>query len=239
MSPPQQQAQGYVVSDLHIFGCSSLFRSNLPEFYQSVSQHAAVVLNGDTFDFKRSIYRSSSETVGHALAWLADLVSRAPQTTFHYIVGNHDCQGALLEGITRLATTTTNLRLYASHVRIGTNLFLHGDILDISHTNDDLLSLRQRYASMEPSAASKLFAHLVTYTGLNKVEYLRHNKHSLALRIIRYLQAHCPEELGGIRAIYFGHTHVPFSDFTCDGITFHNTGSLIRGLRWLPLQFPL
>jgi UDP-2,3-diacylglucosamine pyrophosphatase LpxH len=239
MSHTTQRAQGYVVSDLHIFGCASLYQRKLPELYESVSQHTTVVLNGDTFDFKRSHYRSSSETTKHALAWLSDLLSRVPQTTLHYIVGNHDCQNALVEGISQLAAANPNLRLYQSHLRLGTNFFLHGDILDITHASDDLSLLRQRYATIEPSITSKLFAHLVSYSGLNKVEYLRHTKQALTARIMSYMREHHPQELNGIRALYFGHTHVPFTGFVSDGIAFHNTGSLIRGLQWLPLRFSL
>ena len=35
----------------------------------------------------------------------------------------------------------------------------------------------------------------------------------------------------GITDIYFGHTHLAFSDFRYEHLTFHNTGSAIRGLQ--------
>jgi len=237
MGVPSQQKNGYVVSDLHMFGCSSLYRRHLPEFYNSVSRHSTVVLNGDTFDFKRSNFRSAADTTAHALNWLTDLVERSPHTIFHYLVGNHDCQNSLISGIAKLTQTHGNIQLHHFHVRLGTNLFLHGDVLDLPDSSTDIAALRQRYSAIEPSMSSKLFAEVVTRLRLNMVEYIRHNTQSVADRITRHLQSACPGELDGVRAIYFGHTHVPIKGFEWRGLTFYNTGSLIRGLRWMPLEF--
>jgi UDP-2,3-diacylglucosamine pyrophosphatase LpxH len=231
------QTNGYVVSDLHIFGCSSLYEHHLPSFYQAVSQHSTIVLNGDTFDYKRSKYQTASETTTHALRWLTELLERSPHATFHYVVGNHDCQIELLESISNLTHSRGTIHLHQSHVRLGSNLFLHGDVLDLASPNQSITDLRQRYSTMEPSMLSKVFAQAVTYLRLNAIEYVRHSSQSLAQRILDYLQATYPDELQGVRAIYFGHTHVPVNGFKLDGIEFYNTGSLIRGLRWKPLEF--
>ena len=40
----------------------------------------------------------------------------------------------------------------------------------------------------------------------------------------------------GLTDIYLGHSHLPFSDFSYAGLTFHNTGSTIRGLEWNMLK---
>jgi UDP-2,3-diacylglucosamine pyrophosphatase LpxH len=237
MQAPSQQKNGYVVSDLHIFGCSSLYERNLPSFYQSVLQHSIIVLNGDTFDYKRSIYQTASETTAHALSWLSDLLERSPHATFHYVVGNHDCQSGLLDGISRLADSTGAIQLHQSHVRLGSNLFLHGDVLDLVDPNQSIEERRLRYSTVEPSRLSKIFAHTVTHLRLNAVEYVRHSSQSVSQRILRHIQSSYPNDLHGVRAIYFGHTHVPMSDCKLDGIEFYNTGSFIRGLRWSPLEF--
>ena len=42
----------------------------------------------------------------------------------------------------------------------------------------------------------------------------------------------------GVSDIYFGHTHVAFSDFKFGGYRFHNTGSTIRGLSSNMLEVP-
>jgi UDP-2,3-diacylglucosamine hydrolase len=237
MQAPSPHGNGYVVSDLHIFGCSSLYERNLPAFYQSVMHHSMIVLNGDTFDYKRSIYRTASETTTRALDWISGLLERAPHATFHYIVGNHDCQSGLLDGIAKLSDSVGRIDLHRSHLRLGTNLFLHGDVLDLTDPGESISELRQRYSTVEPSLLSKIFAHMVTHLRLNSVEYLRHTPRLDAQRILRHLQSAHDPDLQGIRSIYFGHTHVPVSDFTLDGIKFFNTGSLIRGLRWQPLEF--
>lgn len=41
----------------------------------------------------------------------------------------------------------------------------------------------------------------------------------------------------GIDHCYFGHTHCPFSDHSHQGVRFHNTGSGIRGMGFLPMGF--
>lgn len=40
---------------------------------------------------------------------------------------------------------------------------------------------------------------------------------------------HSPFTLEGIKHVFFGHTHVPFSGEEYQGITFHNTGGLTKG----------
>jgi UDP-2,3-diacylglucosamine pyrophosphatase LpxH len=239
MNAVSKQVYGYVVSDLHIFGCSSLYKHYLPDFYRAVSEHPVIVLNGDTFDFKRSCYRSAAETTTHALRWVDELIERWPNTTFYYLVGNHDCQRSLVDGILALSRTRGNISLHYSRVRVGTNLFLHGDALDLTTPSSSLDSIRHRYSTAEPSVASKIFAEIVTRLRFNAVEYVRHNTQSDVERIMRHLKSTCPEELDNIRTVYFGHTHVPFKDFEWEGITFNNTGSLIRGLRWMPQEFDL
>jgi UDP-2,3-diacylglucosamine pyrophosphatase LpxH len=239
MTQQYLKTSGYVVSDLHIFGSTSLYRHHIEAFLKSVQLYPVVVLNGDTFDFKRSTLESSAETVRQALLWLSDLCSRAPHTVFHYVVGNHDCQPGLISGISELCKAHANLHLHEIYVRIGECLFVHGDILDSDGVGQGLSEVRSRYLNLEPSRASTIFGEIVTRLRLNWVEYLRHRKESIVPRLTTHLTSSLSSELKLSRRVYFGHTHVPFQDFTHNGISFYNTGSLIRGLRWMPIEFPL
>ncbi len=230
---------GYVVSDMHIFGCSSLYERYLPRFYDQVTSHSLTVLNGDTFDFKRSIFKSSQETTRYALEWLGALSHRAAQSKIFYIVGNHDCQQTFLQALAKALPELPNISLITDSLRLGSSLFIHGDVVDLPQDTNNIEQVRQRYDLAEPNSADRLFAQLVTHLGLNKIEYLRHPKRRLVERIIKHLRTTQKHGLEGLQDVYFGHTHVPFNNFRYQGIRFHNTGSMIRGLPWRPIEFSI
>jgi|688.fasta_scaffold07153_15 UDP-2,3-diacylglucosamine pyrophosphatase LpxH len=238
MSPSPGET-GYVLSDLHIFARSSLYERYLPTLEEAAASHRAVVLNGDTFDFKRSCFPSNDETCREASIWLSGLCLRHPETSFHYLLGNHDCIRPFVDSLRMIEKRCANLRVSEDTLKIGSNLFIHGDVCDLPKGENDLATLRRRYEAVQRSAFSIAFAQVVTYSRLNSVEYLRHSRRVLAERLMEYLEAVHPEELASTERIYFGHTHVPFSDFHYRGISFFNTGSAVRGLRLAPLEFPL
>ena len=238
MSPSAGET-GFVVSDLHIFARSSLYERYLPLLEGAASSHRAVVLNGDTFDFKRSRFPSNEETCREASSWLSGLCLRHPETSFHYLLGNHDCIRPFVDSLRMLEKRCANLRVSEDTLKIGSSLFIHGDVCDLPKGQNDLSTLRQRYETVQRSTLSIVFAQLVTHSRANAVEYLRHSKSALADRLLEYLQEVHPAELSSTERIYFGHTHVPFSGFHHKGISFFNTGSAVRGLRLVPLEFPL
>ena len=237
MSEVQLSKFGYVVSDLHVFGCNSLYERYLPQFYKDVESHPIAVLNGDTFDFKRSKYRTANETADRALTWLHDLSHRAPQTKFFFIVGNHDSNQALIKVLDSSHSALPNFHLAIDSLRLGPCLFLHGDAVDLPASTHDLAVVRAGYIQAEPNTCSRIFAQVVTHLRVNRIEFLRHSKKTLASRLTHYLDATCPGYREVVREVYFGHTHVPFSKFQYQGINFYNTGSMIRGLPWRPLKF--
>jgi UDP-2,3-diacylglucosamine hydrolase len=58
-------------------------------------------------------------------------------------------------------------------------------------------------------------------------------------RVSYYLDHACPGWRDRTRHCYFGHSHLPFSNWEHDGIFFHNTGSAIRGMSFNPLFFEI
>jgi predicted phosphodiesterase len=231
--------KGYVVSDLHIFGCASLWKRYEADFYRAVDKHSIIVFNGDTFDFKRSKFSSSSETSTHAISWLKDLCKSHPSKKFYYLLGNHDSQREFTTALTQAASTISNLSVEIDTLRIGASIFLHGDAIDLPIGATDLKLVRESYYSCEPNFSSCAFAEVVMRLRINLLEYLKHSKKSLATKLLEYLNNTRPDLLEGAKDIFFGHTHVPFSDFEHQGRLFHNTGSLIRGLGWNPREFAL
>jgi UDP-2,3-diacylglucosamine pyrophosphatase LpxH len=234
MSTPKELS-GLVVSDLHIFGCNSRYAKLLPQMYEMLAGCSLLVLNGDSFDFKRSIYKNSEETAKLAVDWLVGLTDKFKNTEIFLLLGNHDCHTILGQKLAQL--NLENLSVHEHTLRLGSALFLHGDAVDLLNPEDSLKNLRCRYSEAEPSFLARSFAYLVSYSGANKIEYLLSTKASQVKRIKRYLDAAKPGWSSGVTDIYFGHTHTPFTGFASEGIRFHNTGSMIRGLRWQPLKF--
>lgn len=237
--PLPARETGFVISDLHIFSCVSLYGRHLPMLEEAASRHKVVVLNGDTFDFKRSRFKNNTETSQEAVRWLASLCLRHPATTFYFLIGNHDCNRDFVGELRLLEKRCVNLHVADPVLQIGSCLFVHGDVCDLKDGETDLARVRERYSSQERSLGSIVFAQLVTHLRFNAVEYLRHRKPALCKQVMAYLQATHPEKLASVERIYFGHTHVPFTDFMFGGIRFSNTGSAIRGLRMNALEFPL
>lgn len=233
------QLSAYVVSDLHICGCHSLFDRHASKFYQNVASHDITILNGDTFDFKRSVHRTAAETTRFALSWLQKLSQQFPHAQVYYLLGNHDCHESFVHALTQQLPTLPNIHLIPECLKIGTALFLHGDAVDLPGDSYDINIVRARYQRADPSMLSRLFAQAVTHLKINYLEYLRHSSKDVAQRLLRYLDATQPDFRGVTSNIYFGHTHVPFQDFVYEGISFTNTGSMIRGLRWKPAEITL
>jgi UDP-2,3-diacylglucosamine hydrolase len=75
--------------------------------------------------------------------------------------------------------------------------------------------------------ATRVLRHLELY----------HTPKRCARRLLRSVAAGRLGSREGLTDIFFGHTHVPFSDFTYGGVTFHNTGSCIRKLAFNPVRF--
>lgn len=202
--------------------------------YEMLADCSFLVLNGDSFDFKRSIYKSSEETAKFALDWLVNLADKFKDTEIYLLLGNHDCHTVLSHKLAQL--NLENLSLHEHSLRLGSALFLHGDAVDLPGPKDSLKDLRSRYLEAEPSFLTRAFAYIASYSGANKIEYLLSTKASQVRRIKSYLDIAKPGWSNGITDIYFGHTHTPFTGFTFEGIRFHNTGSMIRGLMWQPLK---
>jgi 3',5'-cyclic AMP phosphodiesterase CpdA len=239
MNDEQNVTRGYVVSDLHLFSPCSRYRELLPQFDAACASHPVVVLNGDTFEIKRSIFSSADKTSAHAVLWLEELCERHKTTQFYLILGNHDANKHLAPKLHTLSTHVANLCLISHMLQIGSTLFLHGDIVEPGALANGVEFIRDRYRHLTPSRTSTLVGRLVTSLRFNFIEHLRHRKSHLVNQVLRYLSVYHPERLQSVRTIYFGHTHVPFKGVKRNNIVFNNTGSFIKGLQWHPMEFAL
>ncbi len=225
---------GYVVSDLHLFAERSAAHGLMDELRESARKADFLVLNGDIFDFRWTVLPTIEDTARAAARWLGDLAAEHPHCRFFYVMGNHDALEPFADELADLAGRTHNIDWFPSHLRLDNALFLHGD-----------LPLRRRRTAgftRQIAATERIKGGFLTLcyrfliaTRALRIGSLFHRRRRCAKRILRSLSAQDADWTDGITDVYFGHTHAPYSDFRCDGVTFHNTGSAVRGLRCNPL----
>lgn len=232
---------GFVVSDLHLFAERSRAHHILKDLHDAAAAGEFLVLNGDIFDFKWSSLDSHEETVQMAADWISGLVKRHPHCQFHYVLGNHDAYAPFAHRLDALGQEWTNLTVHPTHVRLGDCLFLHGDLA----MGRDTDPFRRRLVEEETIKGGNANRAYNLFVGLHahRLIDLAHSRFLVPRRIHRCLLEAGNPVIEGVRHIYFGHTHAPFSEHTYKGVVFHNTGSAIHNshahlLRVTPQPLP-
>jgi UDP-2,3-diacylglucosamine pyrophosphatase LpxH len=225
--------RGFVVSDLHLFAQRSRAPSLQHHLDEAMGRADFVVLNGDIFDFKWSTLPSVEDTIRAALAWLECLARVNPATDLHYLLGNHDALEAFVRRLPTLAERLPNFHWHATHLRIGSAFFTHGDLSARSTVDGQPVRRLERKAVQKRELLHESYNYLVALKVHNVVR-MTHGRRQSARRMLRLLAALDPRETEGVVDVYSGHTHVSFRDHEEGGYRFHNTGSAIRGLRFRP-----
>lgn len=231
------------MSDLHLFARRSQGQAHFDALKHNLSALDILVLNGDIFDFRWSTLWDEEATVVAALDWLQTLVEKHPRCDIHFVFGNHDCLGTFREALIELTSKIDRLRCHANQLRLGSALFLHGDCADSKMDAAGLNRRRARWERGLQSGDLRCAAYIaVDRLGLTRRthEWAFPRKRTVR-RIAHYLDRTSPDWRHRTRDCYFGHTHLPFSGYTYDGIAFHNTGSAIRvrGMGFNPIFFDL
>lgn len=221
-------ARGIVVSDLHLF----THRSDTPfltdYLYGKTGENDFILLNGDIFDFRWSVYKTSSQARHVALEWLKGLIALSPSCHVYYVLGNHDCDREWARALDEIEAR--NFSWSSSHFWIGKSLFLHGD-LPLRRRDPykrDLPETRER--PLGYVWAEKLY-DLALFIRFHRLVGLVFTPERCADRLYKTLKKADPDRVSALSDVYFGHTHVPFSGYCYQGILFHNTGSSVRYLR--------
>jgi len=193
------------------------------------------VFNGDIFDFKWSTLESSEATARAAIEWLRQLASDFPHCQFFHVLGNHDSHACLLDPLTELADRFDNFSWHPSYCRMGTSLFVHGDL--IFDGQGDSPFERTHFRTDEPQhSLLGTSYHIAIGMGAHSFNSVIFSKKACAKRLLKVLQKREYVEMDGVEDIYIGHTHASFSDFRYRGFTFHNSGSAVHDLHCNMLQ---
>ena len=222
--------KGFVISDLHLFAERSVGGRYLAPMKEAAAEADYFVLNGDIFDFRWSTLSGPEESVRVAVEWLRELAVAHPRCRFYYILGNHDSFEPFARGLDRLAAEVPNFAWHPTHLRLGESLFLHGDLhLEKAGAGPSPRTLHPKVG--RNGRTLRLGYRIFIATGAHRLIALLHRPRRSADRIRCALEANGSGRWEGVTDIYFGHTHLPFSDFRHGNLTFHNTGSAIRGLK--------
>jgi len=218
----------YAVSDLHMFCRRSEWESHLPAIHEAASKADLFVFNGDTFDFKWTSLPSVEETIERAIEFLRDFAAAYPTCRVHVNLGNHDHVQGFMDALEALSCKAENLTWHPYFLRVGSALFLHGDVTIRKMDHDKLERYRAgwlrrhrkqgRFKNQAYDAAFRARAHVA-------VSKLAFPRRLTMRRLSAYIDdiGHGAQE--GIERVYFGHTHVPMGGHEYRGVTFHNGGA--------------
>ena len=227
----------FFVSDLHLFANRSNGHRYLDRITQAASRAEVFVLGGDIFDFRWAGI-PTRRAVDRAVHWLAELTRACPQCHFHLVLGNHDYHQTMIDRLADVEKRIANLSWHRYYVRLGNSVFLHGDVADKEMDARLLAEAREEwlYARRRGPFLSMLY-DVVVLTRLHKpFPRLVYAKRIVVRRIFNYLESIGEGPGNGVRNVYFGHTHRRLSGYRYRGLTFHNGGAPIKGVKFRILE---
>jgi UDP-2,3-diacylglucosamine pyrophosphatase LpxH len=230
---------GLFLSDLHLFSRRSIGQRHWDQNADSIASARSIVLGGDMFDFRWSQLGGLDATLDAAAAWLEKAIALNPTASWVYLLGNHDCHPRMQNLLSSISDRYPTFDWSPTFWRIGSNIFLHGDVLDGIRHQGGLESYRARFHDEHAKGQlSNLLYSAVLRTRLHGVvPRVRHTRQQTCRTLLDYLK-NCETALGPeVQNIFFGHTHVPMENYMFDGFNFHNAGSGIRYLTFKPLIF--
>ncbi len=223
---------GYVISDLHLFSLWTSAEKKMEEIRAAAMDADFFVFNGDIFDFRWSTLGSAEATARAASDWFRELCIQFPHCRFFYVLGNHDSHVALVRAISGVEKQVDNFKRRDAFLRIGTSLFMHGDL-----TGKSSPFVRKKFKKKEPRPGFIRSGYYVAIRmGVHGLVTRLHGRKRTAGKILKSIIRADPSKLEGIRDIYTGHTHAAYRDFEYKGFRFHNTGSAVHNLECLILK---
>jgi len=223
----------YFVADLHLLAN----RSNAHRYLEDISRTAAradtFVFGGDTFDFRWSRI-PLRKAVDRACHWIGELCDACPDCHFHLVLGNHAYHQGLIDRLVEMERRIANLSWHRFYVRLGSSVFLHGDVADRPMNARQLAESREKWLDRRRQGplASLLYDVAVAARMHKPVPHLLFARRVVVRRILRYLENIGQGPQSGVRDVYFGHTHKKLTNYYYRGLRFHNGGAPIKGVKF-------
>ncbi|MBN2580999.1 MAG: hypothetical protein JXB10_18600 [Pirellulales bacterium] len=229
----------YFVADLHLFANRSKGLRHFDEILRKAAQAQCFVFGGDIFDFRWAQTKSHAQTIEQASVWLMALGETCPQCRFHYVLGNHDYHRRFIDRLYALDLALPNFSWHPFYLRLGSSVFLHGDVADgEGATAESLAASREVWLDKNRRGPwlSSLYDAVVLARLHKPVPHLVYTKRLVAQRVLAYLERIGQGPAAGVRNVYFGHTHLPMANYHYQGLTFHNGGAPIKGMKFRIIQ---
>jgi UDP-2,3-diacylglucosamine hydrolase len=225
----------FFVSDLHLFSRRSHAHLLADDLFRAAAGARTFVLGGDIFDFRWTTLPSVAHTVDAALEWLRRLVEPHPECRFYFLQGNHDAHPRFTRSLEEFGSAMPNFAWHPHYIRLGRSLFLHGDAAEHPAMDHRMLhAYRARWSNdlKHGPMANRLYDAAVAAHLHRAVGRAAHPTRRVVRRIAAYAERMGHGLASGLRHVYFGHTHAALADFHHRGLTFHNGGAPMRGLRF-------
>lgn len=231
--------KGHTLSDLHLFCNRSRGAQYTDAVYAAAAEGDFLVLNGDIVDFRWSRLPGLEDTVAAGILWLERLLEAAPNCHVHYVLGNHDHVAPYVHALEALAQRQNRFAWTPYYLRLGENLFFHGDVAHLNADPDALERARQRW---EAGERKRLWVDrtydLAFALGVHRgVQRLASPVQRVIPRLHYYLERIGHGRDAGVANAYFGHTHVPLRDHSHRGVQYHNAGAPFAGINFGILPF--
>ena len=229
----------FVLSDLHMFSRRSQWHTLLDTIHDVAQTADLFVFNGDTFDFKWTVLESVEETIDKSIDFLRTLAQASPNCHFHVNLGNHDHARPFILRLDSLAKTTPNLSWHPYFLRVGSTLFLHGDVAMWKMTHRDLEGYRAKWLDRHKKHGrfrNRVYDAVLRTNAHVTVSKLAFPRRRTARKVSAYLKDIGHDAETGIKHVYFGHTHVPMSAYQYRGVTYHNGGAALKGMQCILLK---
>ncbi len=230
---------GLFLSDLHLFSRRSVGQRHWDQSKDLITSASSIVLGGDMFDFRWSQLGNLQVTLDAASDWLEKAIALNPTASWSYLLGNHDSHPQMQLMLLALGRRYPNFFWSPTHLRIGRNVFLHGDVVDGMRTVGGLDQYRACFHDAEPRgrAGNFLYSAAVRARLHSVVPRLLHTRRQTCRRLVQYLESCETDLMTDVSHIYFGHTHIPMSGYQFDRFSFYNAGSGIRHSPFTPAAF--
>jgi len=230
---------GLFLSDLHLLSRRSIGQRHWDQNTDTIAAAKSIVLGGDMFDFRWSQLGSLDASLDAAAAWLEKAIALNPTASWVYLLGNHDCHPRMQAMLSSISDLHPTFDWSPAFWRIGSNVFLHGDVLDGIRHIGGLESYRARFhdEKVKGPLSNLLYSALVQTRLHSLVPRVRHTRQQTCRTLLEYLKGCETALLPEVQNIYFGHTHVPMVGYQFDRFKFHNAGSGIRYSTFKPASF--
>lgn len=231
--------RGVFLSDLHLFSRRSVAPQLWLPWERRLPMLDLLVLGGDIFDFRWSQSSTKEDALLAAKAWLEKLLTTENRPHVHYLLGNHDCLLDWRQMLAELQAQHPGFDWSDDTWRLGSRVFLHGDVLDAGLSHAALAKYRQGFEEeRNPHPLAHHLYDAAVFTRLHRyVPSLIHGRNRVCRKLITYLDSCQLGKSTGIEQVYFGHTHLPILGHAWEGLRFYNAGSGVRHLRFEPHVF--